>query len=448
MPSEGLFAPIFTTPAMQETVSDAAILQAMLDAEAALARAQARAGLIPEDAAAEIARACRHEGFDPDEVGRAAVAAGNPVVPLVRMLTEAVAGEAARYVHWGATSQDILDTAAMLVVGRALDLLIPELGGVAARCAELADAHRTTVMAGRTLLQQATPITFGLKAAGWLWATVDARERLADLRRRRLVVQLGGAAGTLAALGPHGPDVLHHFAGELGLGEPVVPWHTARAPVVETATALGLAAGAMGKIALDVALLMQTEVAEASEAPSPGRGGSSTMPHKRNPAGSASVAACVRRVHGQVGVLLGSMAQEHERAMGAWQAEWEPLREVLALTGGAVSRMREVLDGLEIDPARMGRNLELTGGLLLAEPVMMALAPQMGRLEAHTLVAEIASRSRHGGGSFRDELLADVTVAAHMSPDDVDKALDPAGWLGSSDTFIDRALEFFKELYD
>jgi 3-carboxy-cis,cis-muconate cycloisomerase len=234
--------------------------------------------------------------------------------------------------------------------------------------------------------------------------------------------------------------VLRFLAEDLGLCEPVVPWHTSRAPVAETGTALGLAAGAVAKVALDVALLAQTEVAEASEPAAPGRGGSSTLPHKRNPVGAAAVSACARRVHALVGVLLGSMAQEHERAVGAWQAEWEPLREALALTGGAVSRTKEVIEGLELDPGRMRENLGLTGGLVAAEQVMMVLAPRMGRLEAHRVVEEASTRARGGRLSFREELLADPEVGAHLSALDIDAALDPDRWLGSSEAFIDRAL--------
>jgi 3-carboxy-cis,cis-muconate cycloisomerase len=442
--SEGLFTPIFSTPAMQEAMSDRAFLQAMLDVEAALARAEARAGVIPTDVVPMVEASCRADLFDIDEIGRAAVRSGNPVVPLVRMLTAAAPGEAARYIHWGATSQDIIDTATMLVVRRGLDLLIADLDGAAARCADLTEHHRSTLMVGRTLLQHAAPITFGLKSAGWLCAILDAHQHLSHVRSRRLFVQLGGAVGTLAALGVRGPEVLSHLALDLELGEPTLPWHTARAPVAETGAALGLAAGAVAKIALDIVLLMQTEVAEASEESAPGRGGSSALPHKRNPVGSAAVIACARRVHSLVGALLGSMLQEHERAAGAWQAEWEPLREALNLTGGSVSRTREVLEGLVVAPDRMSENLRTTRGLVMAEQVMMALAAQIGRPEAQRIVEESSTRARESGRHLRDELREDQRVRAHLAEGDLDAALDPARWLGSSNAFIDRALARYR----
>src|SRR5439155_13652304 len=319
--------------------------------------------------------------------------AGTPVVPLVKALTAAVPGDAARYVHWGATTQDVVDTAAMLLSRRGLDLLVGDLDRVARRCAELADAHRATIMPGRTLLQQALPIPFGLKAAGWLAATVAARDRLADLRRGGLAVQFGGAAGTLASLGARGIDVLRRLSAELDLPEPPLPWHTARGRVAEIAAALGVTAGSMGKIAQDIALMAQTEVGEVAEPSGPGRGGSSALPHKRNPVGAMEVSACVRRVHSLVGVLLGAMVQEHERAAGAWQAEWETLPETFRLTAGAVDRVREVLEGLEVFPERMQANLQATGGLMMSEHVVMALAERIGRPRARELVDAACARA-------------------------------------------------------
>jgi 3-carboxy-cis,cis-muconate cycloisomerase len=433
---------------MRAAVSDRAWLQAMLDFEAALAAAEARVGLIPQEAAVTIAGCCQADRFDVDAIGRATVSTGTPIIPLVRALTAAVPGDAARYVHWGATTQDVVDSAAMLLCRRALDLLVEDLGRVAARCADLADAHRTTVMPGRTLMQQALPISFGLKAAGWLAATAGVRDRLADLRRRGLAVQLGGAAGTLASLGPDGIGVLHRLSIELDLPEPPIPWHTARGRVAEVAAALGVAAGAMGKIAFDVALLAQTEVAEVAEPSAPGRGGSSTLPHKRNPVGAVEVSACVRRVHGLVGVLLGAMVQEHERAAGAWQAEWETLPETFRLTAGAVDRVREVLDGLEVFPDRMRANLEVTRGLMMSEHVMMVLAERIGRPQAHATVEAACSRAVAAGRHLREELLADPVVSANLSSTEVDGALDPAGYLGSADAFIDRALDAYRGAED
>jgi 3-carboxy-cis,cis-muconate cycloisomerase len=440
----GLFGPTFSTDAMRAAVSDRAWLQAMLDVEAALAAAEAKVGLIPEEAAAAIAGCCQADRFDVDAIGRGTVSAGTPIIPLVAALTAAVPGDAARYVHWGATTQDVMDTAAMLLCGRGLDLLVGDLGCVTRRCAELADAHRATVMPGRTLLQQALPITFGLKAAGWLVATIGARARLVELRERGLAVQFGGAAGTLAALGSSGIDVMHELSAQLGLPEPPLPWHTARGRVAEIGAALGVAAGSMGKIARDLALMAQTEVAEVAEPSAPGRGGSSTLPHKRNPVGAMEVDACVRRVHSLVGVLLGAMVQEHERAAGAWQAEWETLPETFRLTAGAVDRVKEVLEGLQVFPERMRVNLEATHGLMMSEHVMMVLAERIGRSEAHDLVDAACVRAAGAGRHLREELLADPTISAHLSPAEVDAALDPAGYLGSADAFIDRALTAYR----
>jgi 3-carboxy-cis,cis-muconate cycloisomerase len=444
LPSSGLFTPLFVPDRLAEALSDAAWLQAMLDAEGALARAGAQAAVVPLDAAEAIVAKCFAGHFDAAALGREGRAAGNPVPPLVRALTAAVqedgGDDAAGYVHWGATSQDVLDTAAMLVARRALSLVVADLGGVAAACASLAREHRDTLIAGRTLLQQALPVTFGLKAAGWLVAVLDARRRLVAIRDDGLAVQLGGAAGTLASLGGAGETVLGAFAAELGLPEPVVPWHTARGRIGELAGALAVAAGALGKIARDVILLAQTEVGEAAEPGGGGRGGSSTLPHKRNPIGAVRAEACARRVPALAGVLLAAMPQEHERAAGAWHAEWEPLTEALALTGGAAAALREVVEQLEVHPARMRENLDATGGLLLAERVTMAVARQAGRLDAHAAVQAACERVAAGGEPLREELLAEPVVREHVAPAELDALLDPAGYLGAAGAFVDRAL--------
>ena len=447
MTSSGLLSALSVSDAAAEAVSDRAWLQAMLDFEAALARAEARAGVVPAAAAEAIAECCDAGRFDGDAIGRDGRASATPVPPLVRALIAAVRErdeDAARYVHWGATSQDVLDTAAMLVARRALDLILADLGGVASAAAALAREHRETPMAGRTLLQQALPVTFGLKAAGWLVAVLDARRRLAALRAEGLAVQLGGAAGTLASLGSAGEAVLRELAAELELGEPVLPWHTARGRIGELAGALAVPAGALGKIALDVILLAQTEVGEVAEPGGGGRGGSSTLPHKRNPAGAVRAAAAARRVPALAATLLAAMPQEHERAAGAWQAEAETLGEALALTGGAAATMREVLEELEVHPGRMRENLDATGGLLLAERVTMAVAERVGRLEAHGAVEAACKRVAAGGGSLRDELLAEGAVAAHLSPAALDELLDPSGYLGSAGAFVERALAAYE----
>jgi 3-carboxy-cis,cis-muconate cycloisomerase len=438
LPSD-LLTPIFVPDAVRDAVSGESWLQALLDAEKALATAEAQAGVIPADAAAAIAEACRAERFDVEALAVDGRRVGNPAEPVARALAEA-AGEAGRYVHKGATSQDVVDTAACLVASRALELVLADLDAVAAACATLAERHRSTPIAGRTLLQQALPTTFGLKAAGWLVGIVDARTRLVEARGR-LAVQLGGAAGTLASLGDNGLEVLRLFAEEAGLAEPVVPWHTARARIADLGAALELTAGTLAKVALDVVLLAQTEVAEVAEPAAEGRGGSSTLPHKRNPIGSTLARACAEGVHAAAGVLARALVQEHERAAGAWHAEWHALSDALALTGGAAAWVREVLEGLEVDEERMRANLEATGGVLTAERVSGVLAERLGRAAAHDLVREAAT----GGAPFRDALLADARVTAHLTKAQIDDALDPAGYLGSAAAFVDRALDHYRK---
>ncbi len=441
MPSDP-FSGLFVPEPIRGATSELAWLQAMLDAEVALAGAEAEAGIIPSEAAAAIAGACDADAFDPEAIARDGQASGNPVVPLVAALRDRLDDDAAGFVHRGATSQDVMDTAAMLVASRVLSLIQAELEGVAAHCAALADEHRGTVMAARTLLQQALPTTFGLKAAGWLDAVVGARERLAALS---LAVQLGGAAGTLGALGSDGERVAGLMAKRLELEEPAVPWHTARLRVADLGAALALTAGVLEKIALDLVLLSQTEVGEVAEPSGGGRGESSTLPHKRNPVGSVVAIACARQVRGVAGVLLAAMAQEHERAAGAWQSEWGPLTEALSLTGGAASALREALDGLEVRPERMRENLDATGGVLMAESVVTALAGRIGQRRARELVDAASARSIDSGNHFRDELIADEGVGAELSGEEIERALDPAAYLGSTDAFIDRALSRYRE---
>jgi 3-carboxy-cis,cis-muconate cycloisomerase len=446
LPAEGggLLRPLFAGSRADPELTDRAFLQAMLDAERALAVASARVGIVPEGAAAAIAAACQADRFDPDDLGRRAEAAGNPVVPLVRDLTERVAEAAgpavARWAHHGATSQDIMDTAASLVALRALAPILDDLGAAAGACAQLAETHRDTVMAGRTLGQQALPTTFGLKAAGWLVALEEAAAGLDRVRGERLAAQLGGAAATLASLGPAGPEVAREYAAELGLAQPVLPWHTNRVRVAELAGALGAAAGALGKLALDVGLLAQSEVGEVSEGADGDTGGSSTLPHKRNPVTAVLVTAATRRAPGLVATLLGAMAQEQERATGAWHAEWEPRAELLRLAGGAAARTRGLLEGLEVHPERMRANLEATGGLPLAERVAGTLADALGRAGAQKLVQRLSREAAGADRPLRAALLADPVVREHLDEAAVDRLLDPAGYLGSAGELVDRAL--------
>jgi len=420
---------MFGDPRVDRELDAGAWLSAMLDVERALARAAARAGVVPADAAEAIAAACRPDLFDVAALGRRARDAANPVVPLVADLTAQVPPHAAPYVHHGATSQDVLDTAAMLVVRRALRPVHEDLAAAADACAALAATHRDTVLVARTLLQHAAPTTFGLKCAGWLDALDQARAGLAAVP---LAVQLGGAAGTLAALGPAGLPVLTHLAQELDLPEPTLPWHTNRVRVGQLAGALGVVSGVLAKVALDIVLLAQTEVAEVAEPADGGRGGSSAMPHKRNPVGAIRVVAGARRVPALVATLIGAMAQEHERAAGAWQSEWETLTELLRLVGGAAAGTRELLSGLRVDAARMRENLAATGELLMSESVAARLAGDFGRTEAQRLVRDaIAS-----GQSLRSLLTANTRLSA----EEVADALDPAGYLGSAGELVDRAL--------
>jgi len=443
-PSDPLFGPLFGSPAVDPELDDRAWLRAMLDVERALAAAQARTELVPAEAAAAIAAAtmAAAEAIDPAGLGRDALAAGNPVVPLVRELTALLPPSATPYLHLGATSQDILDTAACLVAARSLRPILADLAAVADQCARLAEAHRHTLMAGRTLTQQALPTTFGLKCAGWLVAVCEASGTLARVRDTRLAVQFGGAAGTLAALGDAGPRVTAGLAEELGLAEPALPWHTNRTRVAELAGALGVASGVLAKIALDVSLLAQTEVAEVAEAAG---GGSSAMPHKQNPVRAVLVTAATRRVPGLVATVLSGMAQEHERAAGAWHAEWPTLTDLLRLVGGAAGHARHLLTGLRVDAARMRHNLDASAGLLLAEHVAARLAPALGRTAAHDLVARLSRDAATAGRPLRDALLADPAVRAKLGPTEIDEILDPAGYLGSASEFVDRALALHRD---
>ena len=408
MPS-ALWGPIVTTAELAAATGDRAWVAALLDAEAALTGALADVGWAPASAVAAVTGACRPEAVDVAALGQAARGGGNPVIPLVAWLRQEAGADAAPWVHRGATSQDIMDTAAMLIVSRTLPLVDRDLGALADACVRLAGRYRDTPMAGRTLLQQALPVTFGLKAAGWLSGVVDARRQL-RLAGEGIAAQLGGAAGTLAAYGADGPAVAAAFARRVGLPEPVLPWHTARQRVVAVGAALACAAGTAAKISRDVALLMQTEVAEAAEPAAEGRGGSSALPHKRNPVGAAAVSTATRRVHALLPVLYGALVAEHERDLGGWQAEWETLTEMLALAGGAVARTAETVAGLEVDTWAMAANLGRTGGKLLSERVTAALADRLGahpgrsrrrhgRRRAHALRRGPARPTRRGRGT-------------------------------------------------
>jgi 3-carboxy-cis,cis-muconate cycloisomerase len=439
MSAGGLFDGVLARGGVPGAVGDAAWLQAMLDFEAALARAEAAAGLFPAEQAEAIARQARAELYDAGEIGAAAAAIGNPAGPLVTALTARVRDggdpEAAGQVHRGATSQDVVDTAAVLVARRALTPLLADLTAAADAAAELARDHRETPMAGRTLLQQAVPTTFGLQAAGWM-AALDAAA--SALRALPFTLQLGGAAGTLASLGDDGLAVLAGTAQLLHLQEPALPWHTDRTRIAALAGALGTAAGAISKPATDVVLLSQTEVGEVREGTA---GGSSTMPHKANPVAAIAARGNARRAPGLVATLLAAMDHEHQRAAGAWHAEWAPLRELLVATGSAAAWLRASLEGLQVDPRRMRENLDRTGGLLLAERVSTALTAALGRSEAHAVVERATQEATASGRSFANVLEADERVRAELGAGEAARLLDPAGYLGSAVAFVDRALK-------
>lgn len=415
----------------------------MLDFEAALARAEARCGVIPDSAVGPIAEACQADDFDLDALGAASALAGNPAIPLVKALTAKVKAhdeDAARWVHWGATSQDVIDTGTVLQLRQALDTLTPKLDRLCATLRTLAQAERDTGLPGRTLLQQAVPVTFGLKAAGWLDALQRAQRRLRALRADALALQFGGAAGTLASLEDRGLDVAEALARELKLPLPALPWHTARDRIVEVGTAFALLAGVLGKLATDIVLLMQSEVGEAFEPSGAGKGGSSAMPHKRNPVGCVAAIAAATRVPALVSTLFSAMSQPHERAPGQWHAEWETLPELIRLTAGSLAQMTVVLDGLQLDRARMAAHLDSFGGLLYAEAVSVALAATLGKSAAHALVEGAAKRAVGEQRHLREVLADDAQVGAVLDAAHLDALFAADSWRGMSDTWIDRVL--------
>jgi 3-carboxy-cis,cis-muconate cycloisomerase len=432
---------------------DRAWLRSMLAAEAALARAVERAGLVPAGAGAAVTRAADVTGFGPAElaeVGRATTLTGNPVPGLARVLAGKLSDPAARSaVHYGATSQDIMDTAAMLLARDALGAAVTDLTAAADAAAVLAAGHRGTLMIGRTLLQQAVPVTFGLVAAGWLAGLDSAVEGLALVRDSRLAVQFGGAAGTLASLGADGGRVRALLAQELGLASPVLPWHTERLRIIDVGSVAARACAALSKIARDVTLLAQTEVGEVSEGSAAGaggqggprRGGSSAMPNKSNPVAAVAILGCAKQAPGLLATLVACAEQEYQRAAGAWHAEWQPYGNLLQLAVSASAWARDLLANLQVDQGRMAASLAAAGGLPLAEHVTALLRGSLGATRAHDLVATAAARSASSGVPFRDVLLAVPEIEdAGITPAQVEQALDPAGYLGAADEFITAAL--------
>ena len=428
---------------MGQVFSDSARIQRMLDFEAALARAEARCGVIPAAASKAIASQCKAGLIDAGALATATADSLNPAIPLVKQLTALVKKEnadAARFVHWGATSQDANDTGLVLQIRQAFDIIEVNLAALCDSLAKLAKRHRSTLMAGHTLMQQAPPTTFGVKIAGWLDAMNRHRERFAEVQSRVLVLQFGGAVGTLAALGEKGLDVAEALAAELQLRLPPMPWHSHRDRVAETATMLGLLTGTLGKIARDIALHAQTEIAEIFEPSGKDRGGSSTMPHKRNPVGAGIVLSTAARVPGLVSTMLSAMVQEDERGLGDWHAEWETLPEIFRLASGALHQLAQIVPRLEIDSARMRHNLDATHGLIFAESVSMALACKIGKSRAHELVEGASRETRKSGRHFRETLGKNRSVMKFLTPAELDRLFMPENYLGVAKQLVDRAI--------
>jgi 3-carboxy-cis,cis-muconate cycloisomerase len=428
---------LYGSDAMRAVFGEHAYFQCMLDVEAALARVQARLGIIPADAADAITRAARVENLVTEELAASARNVGYPVVGLVAGLSRA-AGEAGGWTHWGATTQDIMDTATVLQVRDGLILIRAALRDIVSALSIQAERHRHTVMAGRTHLQQALPTTLGLKCAVWAQPLIAHVHRLDALRPRVEQVSFAGAAGTLASLGDQGIAVMEGLAAELGLAAPAAPWHVDRSGLAETVGFAGLVCGSLAKIATDVILLAQTEVGELAEPYIAGRGSSSTMPQKRNPIASEYILAAARAVHALVPVMFGAMAADHERATGPWQAELLALPQAFVLTHGALQQASAIAEGMVVDAARMRRNLDLTGGLILAEAVMMGLAPHLGRGEAHHVVKHACDTALAEAIPLADALAREPAVAGRLDRAAIERLTDPAHYLGSADAFIDR----------
>jgi 3-carboxy-cis,cis-muconate cycloisomerase len=443
-----LLAPMLSSGPMRAVCDDAATLQNMLDFEAALARAEAATGVIPNSAAEPIARACKAAEFDLAALAEAATRSGNLAIPLVKALTANVAksdAEAARYVHWGATSQDVIDTAAMLTLRGAIEVLLIDLDRAVAGFAKLARQHRNTAVVARTWLQHALPMPFGLKLAEYAAALHRSRRRVRRLREETLALQFGGAAGTLAALGDKGLVVAEKLAQELQLPLPEAPWHTHRDRFAEAASVLAILTGSCGKIARDVSLMMQTDVAEAFEPSGEGRGGSSTMPHKRNPVAAPIALAAATMAPNLAATIFAAQVQDHERSAGPWHAEWPTLPTLLLVTSGALAAIVDIAEGLEVDVARMRSNLDATHGLIMAEAVTMALAVRVGKSDAHHLVEAASKKALAEHKHLRDVLTKDPKISAELAADQIAKLFEPMAYQGASQALIDRLLASLDE---
>jgi 3-carboxy-cis,cis-muconate cycloisomerase len=435
---------LFRSDELERVFSDTEYLQSLLHFEAALARAEFRAGVIPESAARTIATRCQADLFDQKAIAAGAALAGNLAIPVIKQLTELVAEqdkEAAHFVHWGATSQDAIDTAMILQLRRAFEFIDRDLCTIIETLGALAETHRHTILVARTWMQQAIPITFGFIVAGWLDAILRHRTRIQELGTHALVLQFGGAVGTLAALGDRGPAAAEALAGDLHLPLPTAPWHSHRDRLAEVATTLGLCCGTLAKIARDISLHAQTEIAELSEPVTRGRSGSSTMPHKHNPLTCAVVLAAGQRVPHLVSTMLGAMVHEYQRGLGGWHAEWETLPEIVRLTGGALHHLAAMLPNLEVHTDRMQQNLEATSGLIFAEAITFALAKQLGKPAAHQLVETACQKAIAEKRHLKDVLRAEPSLHAHVAPAELDSLFDAGKYLGSSDVFVDGILK-------
>jgi len=439
-----VFRDIFSTEAMRSVFSDETRVQKYLDIEAGLARAQAALGIIPKEAAAEIVSHCKASEFDMAELKRQTERIGYPVLPVVQQLVKRCKNGLGEWCHWGATTQDITDTATVLQIRDALVLVEREIDAIANALAALAKRHRDTPMAGRSNLQQAVPITFGYKVATILAAMERHRQRLKELRPRVLVGEFGGAAGTLSSLGKDGLRVQEALMRELGLDQPEIAWHTVRDRIAEVGCFLGLVTGTLAKLATDVKLLMQTEVEEVYEPFAEGRGSSSTMPQKRNPISCLYIIACTSMVRQNVPALLDAMVEDHERSTGPWEIEWIAVPEIFCLASGALNQARVIAEGLEVNEKKMRANLDITNGMIVSEAVMMGLGPHLGRQRAHDLVYDICRKAIGTGRDFLDLLAEDKEIARHMDRAALSKLCDPANYLGLAGEMVDRVLSLRK----
>jgi 3-carboxy-cis,cis-muconate cycloisomerase len=434
-----LFRDAFGTPGIREVFSDLRLISRYAEVEIALAKAEARCGVIPTQAAEEIAKLTNVAAFDFELLRSETDNVGYPILPVVHQIAKQC-GEAGRYVHWGATTQDIMDTAVILQVRDGLKIIEDDIAALRSILADLSKRHRDTPMAGRTHLQQALPVTFGYKTAIYLAMFDRHAERLAQLKPRVLVGQFAGAAGTLASLGDKGFEVQKALCEELGLGVPVSTWHVARDALAETVNFLALVTGSLGKIALDIMIMASTEFAELYEPFVKGRGASSTMPQKRNPISSELMLAAAKGVRQHAGLMLDAMVQDFERATGPWHAEWMAIPESFVLAAGALHQARFALGGLIVDESKMAENLDVSHGLIVAEAVMMGLAPQIGRQAAHDVVYDACRIANEKDMSLADALSADPRVSSRIDRATIDRLTSPKNYLGLAPDMVDRVL--------